>query len=547
MSRLRLLLATGALVGLAACDRDQPVQATAPEELESALMRAAPSDPTPASISLQKIGEFDGGGEGAAEITAFDPVSKRLFVVNGAQGSLDVLDLRNPAAPRRIATIGTDQLGGGAANSVDVSKGVAAVAVQAPDKVSPGSVIFFRTTTLARISSVTVGSLPDMLLFTPDGSRVVVANEGEPNADYTIDPEGTVSIIDVRNVNAPTVRTVDFRGFIGQEDALRAQGIRIYGPNANAAQDFEPEYIALNNDGGTAWVTLQENNALAVIDVNNAFVKGVVPLGYKNHALPGNELDVSDRDGGVNIRNWPVFGMYQPDAIASYTVNGATYFVTANEGDAREYIVEQGDDEVEVFVEEARAGSLPLNPAVFTDAVCGGPCRDNARLGRLTVTRTLGFNAATGQYDALYALGGRSISIWTEYGKQVWDSGSEFERRTAMLPNVNFNASNSNNNLDDRSDNKGPEPEGVVIGTLGSRTFAFIGLERVGGVMVYDVSSPTSPFFVTYINTRSGTAGDLGPEGLTFVPAVRSPNKRPLLIVGNEISGTTAIFQINLH
>ena len=129
----------------------------------------------------------------------------------------------------------------------------------------------------------------------------------------------------------------------------------------------------------------------------------------------------------------------------------------------------------------------------------------------------------------------------------MWDSGDQLEQRTTALPLVAFNASNEGNALDDRSDNKGPEPEGVVLGRLGEKTFAFVGLERVGGVIVYDVTTPTAPTFVTYANARLGAAGDLGPEGLAFVPAVRSPSRRPLLVVGNEDSGTTAIYEIELR
>jgi hypothetical protein len=233
--------------------------------------------------------------------------------------------------------------------------------------------------------------------------------------------------------------------------------------------------------------------------------------------------------------------MYQPDAIAAYTAGGQTYLVTANEGDARDY---------PGLREEARVSALPLNTALFTSAACGGvACTNNAALGRLTVTRELGRNPLTGRYDALYAFGARSISIWAADGRQVWDSGDEIERRTRDLPNVAFNANHTpgENTLDDRSDNKGPEPEGVVLGRLGAKTYAFVGLERVGGVMVWDVTTPASPAYVTYVNTRQGGTGDLGPEGLTFVPAVRSPNKRPLLVVGNEVSGTTTIYTIDLQ
>jgi hypothetical protein len=229
--------------------------------------------------------------------------------------------------------------------------------------------------------------------------------------------------------------------------------------------------------------------------------------------------------------------MYQPDAIATYSAGGQTYLITANEGDARDYTG---------FAEEARVSTLRLDPSVFTTTACGGACNAADRLGRLTVTTALGRDAS-GTHTALYAYGARSFSIWDSRAKLVWDSGEELERRTSALPNVQFNASNDNNNRDDRSDNKGPEPEGVAVARLGSRTFAFIGLERVGGVIVYDVSSPTAPFFVTYINTREGATGDLGPEGLAIVPASSSPTASPLLLVGNEVSGTTSIYQINLR
>jgi hypothetical protein len=292
-------------------------------------------------------------------------------------------------------------------------------------------------------------------------------------------------------------------------------------------------------------VTLQENNAVAIVNIETATVTSIAPLGYKDHRTPGEGLDPSDRDtSNVRIRNWPVLGMYQPDAIASYTVNGQTYLITANEGDAREYLGTPG------FVEEARVSTLSLNPAIFTPAACNGqPCRNAGALGRLTVTNTLGRNPATGLFDALYVLGGRSISIWQPNGTQVsrvWDSGDQLEQLTKDRPD--FNASNTNATLDDRSDNKGPEPEGVVLGKMGDKTFAFVGLERIGGVMVYDVTNPNSPTYVTYINTRIGASGgDRGPEGIIFIPAKRSPNKRPLVIVGNESSGTTAVFQVEIQ
>jgi len=511
-------------------------------------------DPTPTTLALEKIGSFNGGAVGAAEITAYDAASKRLFVVNGANGTVDVLDLATPSSPKRVGAISVSGMGA-AVNSVAVHDGLVALAIEAAPKTSPGTVAFYNAADLKPVNSVKVGALPDMLVFTADGSKVLVANEGEPSGygvAGAVDPEGSISIITVNRGGAPSVASADFKSFNGQEAALRAQGIRIFGPGASAAQDFEPEYITVSDDGRTAWVTLQENNAIATIDVAAARITSVKPLGFKNHNVAGMGLDASDEDGGANtnsgsplvkIAPQPVKGMYMPDAIASYTVDGVRYLITANEGDARA--------DWPGFNEETRVRAhctAGLDPAVFPDAA---NLILDSNLGRLRITTTpnggsTGKNAA-GQCTELYAFGARSFSIWNTDITRVYDSGDEFEQRTKALPNVKFNASNDSNELDGRSASKGPEPEGVVVGKFGAKTYAFVGLERVGGVMVYDVSKPTAASFVTYLNTRDGDKGDLGPEGLTLIPADKSPNGKPLLIVGNEVSGTTAVMQINLR
>ncbi len=510
-------------------------------------------EPTPRTLGLEKIGGFDGAATGAAEITAYDAASKRLFVVNGANGTVDVLDLSTPTAPVKLGTLNVGALGA-SVNSVAVHDGLVALAIEAAPKTSPGTVAFYNAADLRLLNSVTVGALPDMLVFTPDGSRLLVANEGEPNsyglAD-SADPEGSVSVISVNRGGTPTVATADFRAFNGQEAALRTQGVRIFGPGASAAQDLEPEYIALSEDGRTAWVTLQENNAVAVVDVASATVTSIKPLGFKDHSLAGMGLDASDEDGGSNtntgtpaikIAVQPVKGLYLPDAIARYTVGGQSYLITANEGDARA--------DWPGFNEETRVRAhctAGLDPAVFADAA---NLILDSNLGRLRITATPnggsdGKNGA-GQCTELYSFGARSFTIWNTDLARVYDSGDALEQLTLALPNANFNASHDNNTLDGRSASKGPEPEGVVVGRFGAKHYAFIGLERVGGVAVYDVSNPAVPVFATYINPRTGATGDRGPEGLTLIPAAQSPNGKPLLIVGHEISGTSTVLQINL-
>ncbi|MET4578871.1 choice-of-anchor I family protein [Ottowia thiooxydans] len=651
------------------------VEVPAPRVVGCATDSEVGTTPT-SGIKLSFLGRYASGTflESAAEIPAFDAASKRGFIVNAKAGELDVLDLANPAAPTKLGAINASAAataaGAGASpavsvNSVAAQCGVIALAIESSPKTNHGFVSLYDAKTLELLGSAQVGALPDMVTFTPDGKTLLVANEGEPNADYSIDPEGSVSVVDLTKlVNGKTqadkqaaVRTADFKAFNGQEDGLRAQGVRIFGPKdnsaaygarnlASAAQDFEPEYIAVSGDGTKAWVTLQENNAFAEVDVANARITAIRPLGFKDYGVVGNEIDASDEPAELLIKTHPgVKGVYMPDAVASYTVGGKTFLVTANEGDARAWGEDNpaywGTSAVDTkrsqgFVEEFRvkhlvhndgferrggedmpaqlrdlAAGAMLDPAVFgtngancmhADQRRSGSCRDDDKLGRLNVTWTLGYhqkadgsprlyNFDTGLEDAsltaadpksrlmyhtLYSYGARSFAVWDDTGSLMWDSGSLFEKFIAenagcklgsarLVPCApHFNTGHDEYKFDSRSDAKGPEPEGVTIGRIGNRYFAFIGLERMSGVMVYDVTDPKAPVFQDYLNTRENWGdqpadaasaaggwaangakfGDLGPEGLAFVPAHKSPNGKALLIVGHEVSGTTTIYQV---
>jgi hypothetical protein len=500
-------------------------------------------------VTLRWLGTAATGifGESAAEIVAHDPGTQRLFVVNARSGQVDVIDVADPTAPTFLAPIVVGAAGE-VANSVAVHDGLLAVAIEAAVKTDPGRVAFF-TVDGAFLTDVTVGALPDMLTFTPDGSRVLVANEGEPSDDYGVDPEGSVSILDLDRSTGltVTVRTVDFRDFDadGPRAAELPADVRVFGPNARVSQDLEPEYIAVSADGLTAFVSLQEANAFAVIDVAAGRVERILALGFKDHAQPGAGLDPSDRDGGTFIRPWPVFGMYQPDAIAAFTHRGQTFIVSANEGDARD---------TSAFAEETRVRDLTLDPVAFPNA---GELVGNDQLGRLTVTTTLGDADGDGRYEALYVFGARSFSVWAADGTLVFDSGDAFEQiiaeRLPAFANANHEL-NGAETFDNRSDNKGPEPEGVTIGVIDGVPYAFITLERIGGVMIYDLSDPTAPAFAGYANHRnfdapadSAEALDLGPESAAFISAEQSPTGTPLLVVANEVSGTTSIFEIHVR
>jgi hypothetical protein len=912
----------------------------------------------------QRPATYDGS---AAESVTYDPTSRTAIVTDARNNRISYVNMANPAAPVVIRDIAMAPYGAGV-NSVAVRNGLVAVAMEDIVKSSPGRVVFFDMSGNFR-SVVTVGALPDMLTFTPNGQRVIVCNEGEPEVNYTIDPEGSVSIINVTNPTAPTVQTVTFTSLNGRQDSLRAMGIRIYGPNATVAQDLEPEYAAISADGSTAYVTLQENNAIAVIDINNATLLRVMALGYKDHsrglprstnftwrnrpvlgttpagqtinlggfsglwfegfgadtnklrfithpdrgpnaeptvlrgqtrrpfALPnfqcevvrfeldrvtgsftildrvkltradgvtpitglpnlqagaqglaytdelpidlngndlnndpfgadlegisvdasgtwwmvdeyrpaiynftstgrlidryipagtaasvnaavgtyGNEalpavyaqrrsnrgfeacaiegdilyafiqtsldnpdsptdatskaspwcrilafntvtkqvvgeylypmfekagscdkigdavslgggkffvverddatglaarkyvfeinlkgatnllnaaallpqgrtwetmtfaelaalgvrsvkktkavylpgvgygnvdkvegiarinattfavindndfgvggsilpsppngsitintaadpilglisfdipsgLDASDRDNaagtGANIKiaNYPVYGMYQPDAISAITVGGRTVLVTANEGDARDW---------GTFMEEVRAGAATY--VIDTDLLNAWPgLKTNQLLGRLNVVNTLGDLDGDGDFDEIYALGSRSFSVWNTDGNLLFDSGSDFETRLSTIYPTNFNTGHTTNAMDDRSDNKGPEPEAIAAAVINDSAYVFVGLERIGGVFMYNITNPISGRYIDYINARNfsvtpslanvdnGTVGDLGPEVLQYVPSNESPNGADMLLLSNEVSGTLSAFGVRV-
>jgi len=499
-------------------------------------------------MQLEFVGTYHTGlyGVSAAEIPAYSPTKQRLYVTNNATTSIMVLDIANPAGITKITDIQLNAWG--APNSVAVYNNYVAVAVEAFTKTNPGNVVIFDLDG-NYLKHFQVGALPDMLTFTHDGKKILVCNEGEPNNSYTIDPEGSVSIIDLTNgLDNATVTTATFQQYNGSEGYLRSIGIRIFGPGASAAQDFEPEYLTISPDNVFAYVVLQENNALATLHIPTATFISVKPLGYKDHMLPGNGLDASDRDNIINIANWPVKGMYQPDGIASYVVDGKLYLVTANEGDARDYAG---------FAEEARVNSMNLDPVAFPNAAT---LKQNANLGRLTVTTATGDHNGDGLFEELFVYGARSFSIWDSNLNLIFDSGDEMERIVSQLVPTYFNVSNADKTFDSRSDNKGPEPEDVKIANIRGEFYAFIVLERQGGIMVYNISDPYNPKFVTWQNNRDYNAahpsnptpaqiaaiGDLGPEGLVHIPADVSPNGYDLVVITNEVSGSVTIFRVIL-
>ena len=483
-----------------------------------------------------------------AEVVAYDRTTGSLYIQNTNENRIEIVGI---GADGALAKSGEIRLAGleqyGSVNSVAVSNGLVAVAYANATGDQPGRVALFdKAGTL--LKSVSVGIGPDQIVFTSDGTKLLVANEGEQFTSAS-NPVGSVSILDLSGgaAAAAVSATVGFDALDGSEAVLRAKGLAI-SPGKSAAADIEPEYIALSPDNRFAYVTLQEVNGIAVIDLANPGTAPIAiqPLGSVNHSLAGNEFDASDRDGPggtASIRiastpaNAPIYGLLQPDAAASFAVNGVTYVVTANEGDQR--VIGGADDAADV----ARLSSI-ANSRLTPDLQA---LKADPAYARLNVLLRTGDTNNDGVIDQLHTLGGRGISIFRQEADggltKVRETGGEFEKIFARLAPERFNNDQTvANTPDDRSDNKGPEPEGVTIGTIDGRTYAFVGLERQSGVIVYDVTDPANAAYVSYVPPLAGVSADLGPEVLTFIAADRNPTGTPLLVTANEAGGGATLY-----
>lgn len=552
------------------------------------------------SLTMDIVGRYQTGiyGEAGAEIVDYHTDTQTAYVVDGAQNRIDIIKLSNlPKAalqnpltantlkathlnlPETVTVSGNVTLSLATANSLAIYGDWLAVAVANANKQDNGVVIFYKISQDKPVlfKAVEVGALPDMVTFTPDGKKVLVANEGEPTPDYKYDPVGSIGVIKMDN-NGPadTAMLMMFDKFEVQKSELQSKGFKFASPKGHTlAQDIEPEYITVTEDSHFAWVSLQENNALAKIDLVNNEIVAIHPLGLKDFGQEKNGIDASDKDKKINIRSWEgVYGLYQPDTIHGYSVNGQHFTVTANEGDSRDWWFTAKDEKACLdaggqtfdeedgclaYSEETRASKLTL-----ADSHPQREHLDKKELGRLKVTTAMGDDDGDGKYEKMVTFGGRSFSIWNDSGELVFDSGNQFAKTIVERFPDGFNTNETENKKDNRSDDKGSEPEALSIGTIGDKTYAFIGLERMGGIMIYDITNPKSPNFVDYVLNRDLSvdfeiddsttpvtlngdyikAGDLAPEGMRFIEAKDSPTNKSLLLVANEVSGTVTVYQI---
>ena len=508
-------------------------------------------------VNMRKAGSYVSGYSnmdgGVAEIVSYDAKNQKAWVVNGATGKLDILTLAEDG--RILNNIEATSLdicamvensdrefiyGDMTSVAVNSEMGIVAVALQADAYDQPGRVALLSTEG-ALIAVFEAGCQPDMVTFTPDGSKILVANEGEPRMGFgegVTDPAGSVTVIllNAEHIEESSVLTLGFEKFDAEKEALMADGILMVKDNLPSI-DFEPEYIATTNE--TALIALQENNAIAVLDLVSMTFSGVYSLGFKDLSLKENALDLVS-DGIYEAKTYAdTVSAYMPDGIAVYETEDATYLLTANEGDAREW----GSDATEYCNESKET-------LISTDGM------EAAKVRVIDAEVTDGMPEGK---NVMY--GGRSFSVYRveEDGlTQVFDSGNDFERLTAAYVPEYFNCSNDDNEYDSRSQKKGPEPESVVVGEVDGRTYAFVALERIGGIMVYDITNPEDITYSNYINTRdfsedpsvidmenapdSYLTGDVAPEGMYFISKKDSPSGKALLLTAFEVSGTVAAY-----
>ena len=508
------------------------------------------------TIDVKKIASYSTGltdkDGGVAEIVKYNPDNQKFYVINGKLQTIDIVDLsslktnthQDLSKEKSIniaELLNSNSFQYGDLTSIDINteNQIIAAAVQDVDYTKNGRIVILDYDGNI-LHTFEAGVQPDNVVISKDGNHILSANEAEPRMglENGADPEGSVTIVNYETKQAKTV-LFDNTSVIDSDVHIRNNGSL-----ADAVHDLEPEYISLTEDGKTAFVSLQENNAIAKINVETGKVISVKSLGFKDHSLPGNGLDAA-RNDKIEIESLPILGVYMPDSIDVIEKDGMTYLLTANEGDATEW-----EEFVNVKDFKKIKDSIQLDPSLFKGftqqeaEATFERMKSSGDYDKLEVLTDRG-------NDAIYTLGGRSFSIWNaDTMELVFDSGSEFEEITAERYPDYFNWSNDDDVFEKRSAKKGPEPEDVKVGMIGNELYAFIGLERISGVMTYNITNPSNATFANYTNTRDFSqtiSGDVAPEGLAFIQAENSPTNKPLLLVGNEVSGTVAVneYQVN--
>jgi hypothetical protein len=533
----------------------------------SALI-AAGQLPALANEAIVKVSEIasisSGDGEGSSEIAAFHAGSKRIFATNGVKNTIDIFDISDVANPKKVGTVALAPYGNDV-TSVAAGKDVVVAVVNVSDKFSAtgvptttnGKLVVFDTNGKVLSSPDVLGVLPDSVTFAPNGTTALVAIEAQPvcakddpattakeDTDYSkaSDPVGGVTVVDLSNPAAPVLRFAGFDQFTVAD--MKAKGIAVSSVVNSVSKDFEPEFVTAV-DNSYAYVTIQEANAIGKLNIESATFESITRAFESKVSRVAR--DTSDRDTGAGPRTYAnVVGASQPDAIAGFKVGSGQYFVTANEGDAREYTCLNDD---------LRASALKVDTRRFPD---WKTLSGNAALGRAKVNPTIGDKDGDGDIDTIHLRGSNSMTMYRN-GIVIWDSATLLDQiQTAAFGVANINGSHSlssdkstmNYVGQDRSDDKGSEPEGVAVGMVGDRRIAILGLERMSALAIFDITVPANPVFQEWLQmlpTKATPAKDVkyfSPEGIVFVPANKSPSGKALIITSYELSGSLSIHQI---
>jgi len=533
----------------------------------SALITAGqlPALANEATLKITEIASITSGdGEGSHEIATFHAGSKRIFATNGVKNAIDIYDVSDVTNPKKVGSVALSPYGNDV-TSVAAGKDVVVAVVNVSDKFSAtgvptttnGKIVVFDTSGKVLSSPDVLGVLPDSVTFAPNGTTALVAIEAQPvcakddpataakeDADYSkaSDPVGGVTVVDLSNPASPVLRFAGFDQFPVAE--MRAKGIAVSSVVNNVSKDFEPEFVTAV-DNNYAYVTIQEANAIGKLNIGSATFESISRAFESKVSRVAR--DTSDRDAGAGLRTYAnVVGASQPDAIAGFTVGAGQYFVTANEGDAREYTCLNDD---------LRASSLKVDTRRFPD---WKTLSGNAALGRAKVNPTIGDKDGDGDIDTIHLRGSNSMTMYRN-GIAIWDSADLLDQiQTQAFGVANINGSHSlssdkstmNYVGQDRSDDKGSEPEGVAVGMVGDRRIAILGLERMTALAIFDITDPGNPIFQEWLQmlpTKATPAKDVkhwSPEGIVFVPASKSPSGKALIITSYELSGSISIHQV---
>ena len=533
----------------------------------SALITAGqlPALADEATLKVTEIASITSGdGEGSSEIATFHAGSKRIFATNGVKNAIDIYDISDVANPKKVGSVALSSYGNDV-TSVAAGKDVVVAVVNISDKFSAtgvptttnGKIVVFDTNGKVLSSPDVLGVLPDSVTFAPNGTTALVAIEAQPvcakddpataakeDTDYSkaSDPVGGVTVVDLSNPASPVLRFAGFDQFSVFE--MRAKGIAVSSVVNNVSKDFEPEFVTAI-DNNYAYVTIQEANAIGKLNIGSATFESISRAFESKVSRVAR--DTSDRDAGAGPRTYTnVVGASQPDAIAGFTIGAGQYFVTANEGDAREYTCLNDD---------LRGSALKVDARRFPDwSILSG----SAALGRAKVNPTIGDKDGDGDIDTIHLRGSNSMTMYRN-GIAIWDSAQLLDQiQTQAFGVANINGSHSlssdkstmNYVGQDRSDDKGSEPEGVAVGMVGDRRIAILGLERMTALAIFDITDPGNPIFQEWLQmlpTKATPAKDVkhwSPEGIVFVPASKSPSGKALIIASYELSGSISIHQV---